>query len=634
MARSAFGSQTCENAGNEIFEHACAARYLAYFALCPVHDQPSAIHRLCAIMPFTPPDDQIEDELVRVLDSRSFGRSTRQRALLRYLVDARGAVGASRLKESTIALDVFERDAATYDSATDGIVRVSINRLRDLLDRYYEDEGARAALRFEIQRGGYVPIIRRATPAGLPPLPRIAVLPLANFTGNPDNEALCDGLTEDIIDAMTRVPDTRIIARTSSFRFKGQTLDVREIAQALNVDALLEGSVQQVGDRLRVTAQLVLGSDGSHLWSHAFYCVPEERESLQLAIVDIMLRALGKRVPANVEDAENRKPPAREIPVEAQRLIDQARGLNVTQMPDNLAYAETLALRATELVPHHADAWFVLAMVRYSRRSALLSPLAGQSLASTGVALNRALDLDAKNAQAISLSAFLLITEALRWNEALERARYAVTLAPNHGGVNGRLAFIELSFGDFDAAVKTYAHVFSLDPLAPPARYHYALALAFAGQIDEALRCIDAGTLTLGESIMQRETKCVVLQIGGDIEAANTYADASLARYPTATSIIMHAAYCRTALGDLSGARTLCDRLAHTSESAQRYVHMVVESGGKNADAFFEHAMALADSQQPQIMQLPSHPFFSRHHTDPRWLQLLNKIKFPLTTRS
>lgn len=590
-------------------------------------------------MPFAPPDDQIEAELSRVLDSRSFGRSTRQRTLLRYLVNARGAAGAggaagaagsSRLKESTIALDVFERDAATYDSATDGIVRVSINRLRELLDRYYEDEGARDALRFEIQRGGYVPIIRRATPSGLPALPRIAVLPLANFTGNPDNEALCDGLTEDIIDAMTRVPDTRIIARTSSFRFKGQSLDIREIARTLSVDALLEGSVQQVGDRLRVTAQLVLGRDGSHLWSHAFYCVQDERESLQLAIVDIMLRALGKQVPGNDADAVNSDRPARDIPVEAQRLIDQARGLNVTQVPDNLAYAETLALRATELAPDLADAWFVLAMVRYSRCLALLSPLAGQSLGSTRFALNRALELDAKNAQAISLSAYLLITEELRWNEALERARHAVTLAPNHAGVNARLGFIELCFGDFDAAVKTYAHVFSLDPLAPPARYHYALALAFAGKIGQALHCIDAGVEALGESIMQRETKCTVLEICGDMDAARSFADASLALYPTATSIIMHAAYCRAALGDLPGARALYERLTQATESARRYVCTVVESGGQDVDAFFAHAMALAASQQPQIMQLPAHPVFRRHHADPRWQMLLDELHFPI----
>ena len=358
---------------------------------------------------------------------------------------------------------------------------------------------------------------------------------------------------------------------------------------------------------------------------------------MQLAIVDVMLRALGKRRPVHDGDAENvanAVQPAQEIPVEAQRLIDQARGLNVTQMPDTLAYAETLALRATELIPHHADAWLVLAMLRYSRRSALLSPLTGQSLASTSVALNRALELDAKNAQAISLLAYLLITEELRWNAALERARYAVTLAPNHAGVNGRLAFIELSFGDFDAVVKTYAHVFCLDPLAPPARYHNALALAFSGEIDESVRCIDEDIKALGESIMQRERECVVLEIVGDADAASDYAEATLALYPTATSVIMHAAYCRAARGELQGARLLHDGITHAAESAQRYVRMVVESGGQDTDAFFEHAMALAESQRPQIIQLPAHPLFMRHHADARWVKLLKKIKFPLIARS
>ena len=584
-------------------------------------------------MPFTPPEDLIDAELARVLNSRSFGRSARQRTLLHYLVTARRTSDVSRLKESTIALDVFGRDASTYDSSTDGIVRVSINRLRDLLDRYYEDEGARASLRFEIQRGGYVPILRRATPTGLPRSPRIAVLPLANFTGNPDNEALCDGLTEDIIDALTRVPDARIIARTSSFRFKGQSLDTRDIARTLDVDAILEGSVQQVGERLRVTAQLILGSDGTHLWSHAFYCVAEERESLQLAIVDIMLRALGKRVPGSVGDAADGEN-LREVPVEAQRLIDQARGLNVTQVPDNLAYAETLAQRATELATDHADAWFVLAMVRYSRRSMFLAPLPGQRFASVRDALDRALELDPQNAQAISLSAYLLITDELRWAEALARAERAVSMAPNHGGVTGRLAFIQLSFGDFEAALKTYAHVFSLDPLAPPARYHYALALAYAGRIDEAVRCIDAGSLALGESILQRETMCAVLEMGGDLDAASAYAEATLALYPASTSIAMHAAYCRAARGDRAGAQILRDRLINAAGSPQHYVHMYIDSGSGDTDSFFNHAMAVADAHEPQVLLLPAHPIFRRHHSDPRWPLLLDKIRFPQDRRN
>ena len=162
-------------------------------------------------------------------------------------------------------------------------------------------------------------------------------------------------------------------------------------------------------------------------------------------------------------------------------------------MPDNLAYAETLAQRATELAPEHADAWFVLAMVRYSRRSLFVSSPSGHTVATVREPLDRALALDAKNAQAISLSAYLLITDEMRWNDALARVQEAIALAPNHSGVNARHAFIQLSFGDFDAAVKSYAHVFSLDPLAPPARYHYALSLACAGGFEEASTCIEDG---------------------------------------------------------------------------------------------------------------------------------------------
>ncbi len=578
-------------------------------------------------MPFTPPEDQIDAELARVLRSQSFGRAARQRTLLAYLVNASRAGDASRLKESTIALDVFGRDASTYDSASDGIVRVSVNRLRELLDRYYEREGARAPLRFEIQRGGYVPILRRATPTGLPPSPRIAVLPLANFTGSPDREALCDGLTEDIIDALTRVPDARIIARTSSFRFKGQALDSREIARMLEVDALLEGSVQQVGDRLRVTAQLILGSDGTHLWSHAFVCEPEEREALQLAIVDIMLRALGKRPQAGANDESAR--PAREVPVAAQRLIDQARGLNVTLVPDNLVYGEALALRATELAPDHADAWFVLAMVRYSRRATFLAGDAGRRVIPARDALARALALDPHYAQAISLSAYLLITDELRWDEALQRARDAVKLAPNHAGVNARLAFIEMCLGRFDAAAATYAHVFSLDPLAPPARYHYALALAYAGRIDEAIRIVEAGAQQLGESIMQHETMCAILDLTDDVKTAYDYAEAALSQYPASVNIAMHAAYCRARAGDLAGSRALRSEIDRVTSTTQHYLAMYAESGGPDTDAFFTHAAALVDTREPHIMTLPAHPLFQRYRDDPRWQPLLDRIGFP-----
>ena len=574
-----------------------------------------------------PSESLIATELSHALESRTFARSARARDLLRYLIDSRRTGRSGRLKESAIALDVFGRDAATYDSATDGIVRVSVNRLRDLLDRYYADEGRNSGLRIEIQRGGYTPILRRPTPVGLPNLPRIAVVPLANFTGDAKSEALCDGLTEDIIDAMTHVPDVRVIARTSSFRYKGMAIDVRNIASELSVDAVLEGSVQLVGDRLRVTAQLILGSDGTHLWSHAFTFVSSERRELQDALIDIMLRSLKPGIPAPVAA------PAPEPPIspQAQSLIDQARGLNVTQVPENLTYAEVLAQRATELAPEHGDAWFVLAMVRYSRRAVFNSVAANQGAGSAAFALQRALTFDPDNAQAISLSAYILITDSLQWGEALRSAERAVSLAPNHAGVNGRLAFIQLCLGRFAESVQTYALVLSLDPLAPPARYHYALALAAAGRTADALRCVEDGRKLLGDSLLLQETRCSILEMAGDVAAATGVAQKALSHYPASISLTMHAAYGLAAQGQSGAARALCSR--HTTAptanvACEHYVRMYIESGGSDTDAFFQHAMALASSHEPHVMLLPASLIFKKYHRDARWQALLEKLKF------
>jgi adenylate cyclase len=234
----------------------------------------------------------IDKELARILASAPFARAPRARELLAYVVANGAGENARRVKEATIALDVFGRDAAKFDGDRDGIVRVAVNRLRELLDRYYANEGRECAIRLEIPRGSYAPIVRRMKVSGLPVTPRIAVLPLANFTGDSDLDALCDGLTEDLIDALAQIDSLRVIARTSSFVFKGQQRDIRKIAKTLDVDAVLEGSVQIVGEHLRITAQLILGSDGTHLWSRAFETDASDRNLLRSSLIEFMQRTL------------------------------------------------------------------------------------------------------------------------------------------------------------------------------------------------------------------------------------------------------------------------------------------------------------------------------------------------------
>jgi TolB-like protein len=118
------------------------------------------------------------------------------------------------------------------------------------------------------------------------------VLPFANLSPHPENEHLCDGLSEEQINGLTKVPPLRVVAHTSSFAFKGRNVDAREIGRALDVSAILEGSVRRAGSRLRVSAQLIDAASGYHLWSDQYDRGVGDIFAIQEEIAQAILRAL------------------------------------------------------------------------------------------------------------------------------------------------------------------------------------------------------------------------------------------------------------------------------------------------------------------------------------------------------
>ena len=108
-----------------------------------------------------------------------------------------------------------------------------------------------------------------STPS-LPEVPSIAVLPFANMSADPEQEYFCDGLAEELIDALARLEGLRVVARTSAFQFRGKEIDLRDVGKKLRVNTVLEGSVRKAGSRLRVNAQLINTDDGYHLWSERY----------------------------------------------------------------------------------------------------------------------------------------------------------------------------------------------------------------------------------------------------------------------------------------------------------------------------------------------------------------------------
>ncbi len=223
----------------------------------------------------------VREQLARVVDSPGFVSSARLNRFLSHIVNRTIDGDTDSLKEFSIAMEVFDR-SADYDPNIDAIVRVEARRLRSKLKAYYEEGAGRSdPVLIGLRPGSYVPIFRwlerqpnEQRQEISPPLgsrrAAVAVLPFVNMSPEPEQDYFCDGITEEIINSLTRVAGLNVIARTSAFQFKGASVDIREVGQRLGADLAIEGSVRKAGAQLRITAQAIQTESGHHLWSETF----------------------------------------------------------------------------------------------------------------------------------------------------------------------------------------------------------------------------------------------------------------------------------------------------------------------------------------------------------------------------
>ena len=215
-----------------------------------------------------PSPELVQAHLEKVLASRLFRDSVRLQDMLRFTV--RGALLDNRaaLKESVLGVEVFGRKPG-YDPASNSIVRVEFSRLRAKLDRYYDSDGRHENIRIRFPKGSYVPEFNWDRDLRQVQQPRqqtsLAVLPFVDAGSDRDNEHFADGLADELITALSKVAGLRVVARTSSFEFKGKNADSRNIGAALRVSVLLEGSVRRQGDpRVRPPESVPTRSADAH----------------------------------------------------------------------------------------------------------------------------------------------------------------------------------------------------------------------------------------------------------------------------------------------------------------------------------------------------------------------------------
>ncbi|MGH9718620.1 MAG: hypothetical protein ACRD8O_00275, partial [Bryobacteraceae bacterium] len=244
------------------------------------------------------PPDAVQAQLQRILSSKSFATSARLTRFLRFTVTAALEGRAAELKEYVIGVGVFDRKAS-FDPRVEPIVRVEARRLRAKLRQYYETDGQLDALIIDFPKGSYTPKFRSrdavdpaASQPAAPSHNTVAVLPFANLGSDADNEYFSDGLTEELIHALTKVEGLLVVARPSAFHFKGQAQDVQKIGEQLGVHSVLEGSVRRSGSRLRISAQLIEVATGFYLWSETYERKIEDVFAIQEEIAHAIVDAL------------------------------------------------------------------------------------------------------------------------------------------------------------------------------------------------------------------------------------------------------------------------------------------------------------------------------------------------------
>ncbi|MCH8888066.1 MAG: adenylate/guanylate cyclase domain-containing protein [SAR324 cluster bacterium] len=296
-----------------------------------------------------------------------------------------------------------------------------------------------------------------------PPLvekPSIAVLAFDNMSGDPEQDYFSDGISEDIITDLSKLSGLLVIARTSSFSYKGQKVDLRQMGEDLGVRFILEGSVRKAGNRVRITAQLIEAETGQHLWADRFDRGIEDIFAVQDEITEEIVTALNVTLvsgeQARIWRKSLRNPKARELFYQGRDVLNKMTREAVSQAIGR--FEQVIALAPDSPFGH---AWLGLAHWVLVFRNWSENP--GETLQTVIAHTKTALELDAENAEAHAIMGCALLL-LRNFDEALQHAEHAVRLAPNSADVLQNSALICMMYGNFDQSIDLCRRALRLSP--------------------------------------------------------------------------------------------------------------------------------------------------------------------------
>ena len=431
----------------------------------------------------------------------------------------------------------------------------------------------------------------------------IAVLPFVNMSSDEEQEYFSDGLSEELLNLLARIPELKVAARTSSFAFKGKNLEIPEIASRLKVAHVLEGSVRKHGNQLRITAQLIQADNGYHLWSETYDRqldnVFQIQEDISSAVVDALRITLLGEVPRT----RKTDPAAYQLFLEGQYLKRQI-------SRDSLLRAIEAFKQAVEIDPAYVPAWAELAdTYLWGGGSDELSYEEKTALADQ--AIEKAINTDPDYAFAYYVRGVSWFISKHRFNKGIEDFELALKLDPDNAFFVAAIGKGALWTGNFDLAITQYKTALAMQPVVP--EFHWFLGKAYlsSGRLDDAEASFRT-LLSLSPSFYLENELWQTLLLKGELEAALAESDTSFSR-----AIIHHA---------LGNAELADEALADLIENGRLYSTAMVYGYRGDVDKAFESLDNLLENYNYYPTFILTEPAFRSIHSDPRWELLLEKL--------
>ena len=443
--------------------------------------------------------------------------------------------------------------------------------------------------------------------------PSIAVLPFANMSADKENEYFSDGLAEEILNLLAKIPNLKVIARTSSFSFRGKEQDIRKIAETLGVSHVLEGSVRRAGNRLRVTAQLIHAADGSHLWSERY-----DRDMTDVfAIQDEIGQAISEALQVRLA------PRAKTVNIEAYQNYLKGQYYLDRFTTDSVAKAKECFEQAAAIDPNYAPAFSGLATYYYVLTT-LGMERAGDVAPLVKSAAEKALAIDPANSEAHSLLATVAGVFDYDWKLAEEHHRKAMAAEPVPPLDRFRYAHWYLRpLGRFAEAMEQGRLALETDPLSMVLHYSMAQSMYYTKQYRETIEYarraleIDANYylmwFTMGIAQLHGFPQEAIISLKRVVD---------LAPWFHIGAWLLAAAHYQA--GDHERSQELVRKLASSNSHTTGAAWYFAATG--EVDAMFAALDAAYSERDPVLLSIPPGRFFDPYRADPRFQALLAKM--------